>query len=103
MLLIPPMRFPFWITKLKTEERLRAKAIYAFLFARQPSVHSPEVQKELDRLIAAANWPEDGSLPPVSPSTAKKLGIDTQEWDEWRKFPELRKTLRKFRELSNFS
>jgi hypothetical protein len=95
------MRFPSWLKTLPSEERLRAKAIYVFLFSRQPSVKNPAVFRELETLTAAAHWPEDGSLPPVSKSTAQKLGIDSPEWDGWRKFSELRIALRKIKEDKN--
>lgn len=89
------IRLPSWIKKLPPKERLRAKAIYVFLWQhrRRRKLTDVEAQR-FEKLVEASGWPQDGAFPSVSSKTAETLGIDLPEWDDWRNFSKLRVLVR---------
>jgi len=93
------VRYPSWLKALKGKERLRAKAIFVFMRQHQNPRLLKTLEPEFTRLIEAAQWPDNGLLPLVSKRTAKKLGLDTAEWDAWRPYSRLRGFIRQLKSI----
>lgn len=97
------VKFPVWIKGLPAQERLRAKAIYVFLWQHNSKRElTPTEVAVFGRLVEAAKWPSDGTFPAVSSKTAEKLGINTAEWDDWRNFSKLRGLVRGIKKKLHF-
>lgn len=88
------IRYPTWIHKLASEERLRAKAIYLFVQQHSRPFKDIQMRNKFAQTVEAAGWPDTGMFPAVSSRTARKLGITTSEWDSWRTFSKVRGFLR---------
>ena len=80
------MQFPRWINDLPQDEKNSARAVWLFLYLDKKQYQvSDDLLDLFAKVVEDANWPDDGTFPPMSKEVEKKLGTHKKKWHSWHK------------------